>query len=164
MSLRIGATIGDSYAPSIGQTYPAPEHSHRVPKLHKTGFWDRLVRALRDKGYEDNHQTVVARLIGIRQPSVHLWAKGRTMPSMANVVELASKLGVDANYLLTGAKSKRKSQDVDPTANELLALWPRLTDVTKGRLLGIATESIQGRMRPADDGGEDQEELQRPPN
>jgi hypothetical protein len=129
-----------------------------VPKLHQTGFWDRLVKALEKNGYKGpNYQTAVAKLIGIKQPSVHLWSVGRTMPSMANVVKLADKLAVDVQWLLSDAKPKRKSHDADRTADELMAMWPQLSDITKGRLLGIASQSIQETAPRADD--QDQDEL-----
>ncbi|HEY3658240.1 MAG TPA: helix-turn-helix transcriptional regulator [Steroidobacteraceae bacterium] len=123
------------------------------------------MEALEKNGYKENHQTVVAKLIGIKQPSVHLWAKGRTMPSMSNVVELATKLHVDANWLLTNAKTKKKPHDIDQAASELMAMWPKLSDITKGRLLGIASQSIQETTRGADDQtGDDQVELHPPAN
>jgi hypothetical protein len=165
LSLCIGATIGDSYVSSIGQTYTADGHSRIVPKLHQTGFWDRLVKALAKNGYEGpNYQTAVAKLIGIKQPSVHLWAVGRTMPSMANVVKLADKLGVEVQWLLSDAKSKKRSLNVDRTANELMAMWPHLSDVTKGRLLGIASQSIQESAPPADVGSDEEQDELHPPS
>jgi transcriptional regulator with XRE-family HTH domain len=157
LELLHGATIGESYVASIGQTYVSEAHSESVPKLHKTGFWDRLVKALEKNGYEGPHQTTVAKLIGIKQPSVHLWQAGRTMPSMANVVKLADKLGVEVQWLLSDAKSKRKSIDIDRTAYELMAMWPQLSDITKGTILGIAMQSVQETPRRADD--DDQDEL-----
>lgn len=152
-------SIGISYARSIGKSYAGNPQSTRVAKFHDTGFWDRLVEALNDAGVRENYQTAVANMIGIKQPSVHEWQEGESMPSMANVVKLAIELNADVQYLYTGKRSKYHVPHSDHVALDLWELWPRLSESTKGRLLGIAQESQ--RQLPGAQPAADADELHR---
>lgn len=145
-------SIGISYVNTIGQSYAPDEHCSVVAKIHKTGFWGRLVEALNDYGIYENYQTEVAKLIGIKQPSVAEWESGETMPSMANVVKLAGKINADVQYLYLDKRNKYSIPRRDKEAIELWSLWHLLSPATRGRLLGIAQESI--RQAPPSGGSE----------
>lgn len=145
---------------SIGQSYVLREQSKHVAKFHDTGFWARLIEALNDAGYRENYQTTVTKLIDIKQPSVHEWEKGISMPSMANVVRLAIELNADVQYLYTGKRSRYSIPRNDREAIELWKIWHRLPPATRGRLLGIAEGSLGPPPADPDDSAE---ELQRRP-
>jgi hypothetical protein len=103
---------------------------------------------MRDAGMKPT-QTGAGKLIGITQPSVNEWVGG-AKPSMENAIDLATKLNVCVEWLLTERGPKRPVPQ-DATAQGLWDLWPRLDDVTKGLLLGTA----QGRLQQPSDEDED---------
>lgn len=150
-------TIGKTYVMSIGQTYVSSEHSNCVPKIHKTGFWDRLVEALRDAGVTEDFQTAAARSIRIKQPSVHEWSTGKSMPSMANVVKLAEKLHVSVEWLYTGRGDKHPRPQHDETVDKLWGLWPflsaergyarRYRHVERSKILALGSGRASRRLR-----------------
>jgi hypothetical protein len=84
------------------------------------------------------------------QGSVSLWNKPGGFPTFENTISLANLLNVNVEWLLTERGPKRPLP-LDATAQRLWALWPRLDDVTKGELVGIAS----GRLRRGDDDTEE---------
>lgn len=102
---------------------------------------------MRDKGLKPT-QTAAAKLIGVTQPSVNDWNEIGGYPTMANAVELARKLNVCVDWLLTERGPKRPIPE-DTAAQRLWDMWPQLDDVTKGELIGIALGRLQSR--PDDD-------------
>ena len=73
--------------------------------MKKRAFWLRVQEAMRDQGKKPT-QAAVAKLVGIKQPSVNKWAKGG-LPTMETVVDLAERLNVSVEWLLTERGPKR---------------------------------------------------------
>jgi len=134
----MGSSIGISYVPSIGKTYANAGHSSQVAKIHDPKFWKRVVEALKGIGIDDNQQTAVARLIGVKQPSVHEWEAGTSMPSIANVTKLALKTNVAVEWLYTSRGAKHPGPPMEPVAERLWSAWGRLSDDEKAELAGYA--------------------------
>lgn len=127
-------SIGDSYSPSIGQTYGAATQTIDMAKSET--FWDRVVEALSDMGVNEDQQTAVAKMIGAKQPSIWEWANEDSLPSMKNARALARKLGVSVDWLLMGDTAKVPPPKGDAWADALWRLWPNLTDEEKARVVG----------------------------
>lgn len=140
-------SIGISYVPSIGKTYVARGHSSQVAKIHDPRFWKRVVEALKGIGIDDDQQTAVAKLIDIRQPSVHEWEAGTSMPSIANVTKLALKTNVTVEWLYTNRGQKHPGPPMEPAAERLWSAWGRLSDEEKAELAAYAV--IKAEAKPA---------------
>lgn len=138
-------SIGISYVSSIGKTYVTPRHSVGVAKIHNPGFWKRVVEALSGIGIDDNQQTAVAKLIGIKQPSVHEWEAGTSMPSISNVQKLATKTNVCVEWLYTSRGPKHPGPPMEAVAERLWSAWGRLTGDEKAELAAYAALKAQGK-------------------
>lgn len=138
-------SIGISYVPSIGKTYVAAGHSSQVAKIHDPKFWKRVVEALKGIGIEDNQQTAIAKLIGVKQPSVHEWEAGTSMPSIANVTKLAIKTNVTVEWLYTNRGQKHPGPPMEPAAERLWSAWGRLNDEEKAELAGYAVIKAEAK-------------------
>lgn len=55
-------------------------------------------------------QAALATLVGVQQPSVSEWEKGRSEPAMANLATLAVVLGVTFEWLATGRGERDYAQ------------------------------------------------------
>lgn len=123
----MAVNIGKSYAQSIGRTYINFPHAPYMQAASKKTFWERVVEALHDMGIDEDQQTVVAKLIKIKQPSVWEWTDGGE-PSMKNARLLALALNVCVDWLLTGRGDKHPIPS-DPEAQELWELWCRVPGI-----------------------------------
>lgn len=94
-----------------------------VTKANESELWIRLKTAMTERGYIAT-QAAVAHLLGIRQESVFKWVHGG-LPTMANVVTLAEKLGVTVEWLYTGRGTKRPLTEHETA---LIELYRQLDD------------------------------------
>lgn len=99
-------------------------------------FWTRLMDAMGEAGYART-QAAVARLIGIKQPSVHEWAYGG-LPTVERCRELAGKLGVCVEWLYSGEGPRRPQVPTDKEAEKLWDIWRKLTTESRQNLTGYA--------------------------
>lgn len=99
-------------------------------------FWTRLMEAMREADQPES-QAAVARLIGIKQPSVHEWAYGG-LPTLDRCRDLAAKLDVCVEWLYTGRGPKRPAVPSDPDAAKLWEIWLKLTPDSRQNLTGYA--------------------------
>lgn len=88
------------------------------------------------------NQRFVAKRLDVSQPAVALWNKPGVYPAMENAVELAKLLDVNVEWLLT-ERGPKKPLPQDAPAQELWRIWSLLDDVTKGKLIGIASGTLQ---------------------
>lgn len=119
--------IGDSYVMSIGRTYEDFPHASEMSEDIKKSFWERVLEVLADRGVDRDQQTTVAKMIGIKQPSVAEWLDGGK-PSMKNAIKLATKLEVCVEWLLTGRGDKRPVPP-DSSAQELWRIWQKHPEI-----------------------------------
>ncbi len=113
-------------------------HSRSMAKVHDPKFWARACEALRGLGIEQDQQTAIAKLIGVKQPSVFEWEHGKSMPSIANVTKLALKTNVTVEWLYTNRGPKHPGPPGEPLAQRLWSLWGRLGQEEKAELVGYA--------------------------
>jgi transcriptional regulator with XRE-family HTH domain len=116
-------------------------HTWRVVKPTPRTVWARVSETLQERRLPTN-QRFVAKRLGVSQPAVALWNKTGGYPTMDNAVELAKLLDVNVEWLLTERGPKRPLPQ-DAPAQELWRIWSHLDDVTKGKLIGIASGSLQ---------------------
>jgi hypothetical protein len=100
-------------------------------------FWERVIEALADQGVHHDQQTVVAKHLSIKQPSVWEWAREGAQPTMKNARELSKKLGVSTCWLLDGLGDKKPIPG-DAEAQRLWAIWQKMSPATRIELLTYA--------------------------
>jgi hypothetical protein len=137
LSRSIPPNIGDSYVVSIGRTYINRVHTRRVSRGTQRTVWARLKEALADKKLPPT-QTHAASILGIKQSSVAEWNRLGIYPKMEHAVELARRLGICVEWLLTGRGPKHPPPAGDSFADQLWAVWPDLSDDAKRDILGHA--------------------------
>jgi transcriptional regulator with XRE-family HTH domain len=138
-SRSIEPSIGKSYSASIGNTY-SPQI--QTAEMAKESFWTRVLEALADMNIREDQQTVVAKMIGVKQPSVWEWANEDSLPSMANARKLATKLGVSLDWLMMGDSAKIPPPKGDAWADALWRHWGSLDEDQKAKLVGQVVAGV----------------------
>jgi DNA-binding XRE family transcriptional regulator len=115
----------------------------RPKSLNCPTFRQRLEIAAQEKFGREVRQVDIARMAGVKQPSVSLWNKKDGGPRLGIARQLAEKLDVCVEWLYTGRGPMRPPPD-DPVMRELLALWPHLNEGTRRDLLGFARIAADG--------------------
>jgi hypothetical protein len=113
---------------------------------HRT-VWARIKEALEDKELPATQAYAAIKLLNIRQPSVSDWNKPDRYPTIENAIELASKLGVCVEWLLTERGPKHPGRPDDEFAVALFRIWDELSEDAKRHIVGFATVN---RQAPAD--------------
>ena len=110
---------------------------------------DRVREALRDAQLPAT-QEQAAKIAGVSQPSVSDWNRPNTFPRMAVAVEIASKLNVCVEWLLTGRGPKRIGEAADAELAKILLIWDKLLPETRRKVAGYAAyeRSIQSTAEP----------------
>lgn len=87
----------------------------------------------------DATQQGIAKMLGIKQPSVADWNRGG-MPTIDRAVTAARKSGLCVEWLYTerGPKFPPPASSDDPQLRELVALWDKLTAESRTALIGTA--------------------------
>lgn len=148
------STIGKSYVLSIGNNYAPTGNNPGMAKRPQRGVLERLNEALADKGRPVT-QGELAKIAGVKQPSVSLWKKAG--PKLQHAIRLALELDVCVEWIYTERPPKRPGPPPDPVALRLWGIWERLSYDIKQQILGYALLNLD------DDGGEKKEHRNRPP-
>lgn len=151
------ANIGESYILSIGKGYaPLGHHPRMARRPQIRTFWARLKEALKDANLPAT-QEAAAKMIGISQPSISEWNEPNKYPEHNKIVFFAQKTGVCVEWLYLERGPKHPGPPEENTARQLWDIWPHLSELTKGTILGIAlaSASVQKADAPSQD-------LQRP--
>jgi len=107
-------------------------------------FWGRLSIAMTERGHAPT-QAAVGNLLSLKQSSIHKWEYGG-LPRMRHSVQLAEKLGVTVEWLLTGRGVKRPLNEHETV---LIELYRQLGDeLERGEVFGRIREML--RRRPTD--------------
>lgn len=138
--------IGYSDIVSIGQTYVTLRQTLAMAKKPERTVWMRVKEALIEAGMAGT-QKEAARIAGMEQGSVSDWNKPGRFPTIENAAAIARATNVCIEWLLLERGPKHPGPPEEPAAIELWKLWPRLPDVTKGRILGIASENASTDSR-----------------
>lgn len=95
-------------------------------------------------------QRAVAALIGVSQPSAHKWEHGGDI-EMANAIDLALKLDVCVEWLLTGRGDKFPRESPEPLLQEIIQAAIDMHDTQRMDLLNYARwiSSRTTEARPA---------------
>lgn len=108
------------------------------PTTQKEQRWGRIETALREAGHKSGFQTVAAKMVGIKQPSVAAWKAGTSTPDMDHIIILAEKLGVCVEWLYTGRGPKKPGDNLPDDLRELAGFWGKLTPEARDHLIGTA--------------------------
>lgn len=92
--------------------------------LPQSAFWQRVLEAALDKQWPDS-QNALAKKLGRSQGSVQAWVRGQSLPAIKGAIQIAGKLGVCVEWLLTGDGPKKAKPD-DPELLELVEIWSSL--------------------------------------
>ncbi|MEY4760662.1 MAG: Bacteriophage repressor helix-turn-helix domain [Pseudomonadota bacterium] len=110
-------------------------------KTVKRTFLDRALEAYRERYKDKATQAKVAALVGKKQPSAAEWGQPGRFPEMGAVTELAEKLGVAVEWLLT-ERGPKHVPPVDKDAQALWTLWPRLDELGRARVVAYAETRV----------------------
>lgn len=111
-------------------------------------FWDRLVSAFSDAGYESS-QAAIARRLDIGQSAVAKWAHGTGYPTLRKCIQIARLTGVSVEWLLTGrGNKKQQGDDMDALTQALLEKWAELPDEVKREILDFVEFRAAKDARP----------------
>jgi hypothetical protein len=149
-SRRIARIVGETYGKAIGDTDDVGPHTSGVQRRPIRTVWERVEEALRERRLPTT-KAYVASFLDIKPPSINDWTKPGGFPTMENTVKLASRLGVNSEWLLT-EKGPKRPLPQDALAQRLWEYWPDLDDATKGELVGMAREA-SGRLRRHQEAG-----------
>lgn len=135
----MGVSIGVSCISSTGQTYVAPIQTAHMGSVETTTVWGRIQEAMLASGRPAT-QVAVAKLLGIKQPSVSLWKIGKTGPTSANLRVVAKKTGFAYEYLQTGRGEKHvnPARPADELLEEFMSIWDKLSVESKRAMLSHA--------------------------
>lgn len=140
--------IGHSDIESIGRTYLSLRQTRRMTEKSKRTVWERVKEALQEAGYEST-QTAAARLIGVKQGSISEWNEPGRYGRLEHLTKVASRTNVCVEWLIHETGPKHPGPPEELAAEQLWAIWGRLSDLTKGKLLGIAQSSLGEPERPS---------------
>lgn len=102
----------------------------------ETAYYQRVREAVRESGRSDT-QVAIAKLLGIKQPSVSEWSRGESRPTTRHLEVLVAKTGFAMEYLRTGHGPRRAAAPPhdDDTLRELLSVWDKLSGDSRTALL-----------------------------
>jgi hypothetical protein len=90
----------------------------------------------------------VAKLAGVKQPSVHKWTRGGPIDGQV-MAGMAVKLGVSTEWLTTGRGEKFPLQALDPLRSELLRVLSTMDEVGVMEVVSYAQYLAKQRGRQA---------------
>jgi hypothetical protein len=132
--------ITSGYRVSTAQSYICLS---QTPDVTEQTFWDRLLERFHEKWPKTKAtQRKLAALIGVSQPSVNKWKDGGH-PEMANAIELAVRLDVCVEWLLTGRGSKFPLDPPGFLVAELTRLALNMSEPQQMELVKYARFSLQ---------------------
>lgn len=99
-----------------------------------TPLYNRMVEALESAGYETS-LSAIGRLFDVWPNAVAKWRDGESLPELGKLLELVQITGCSAEWLLTGAGSRTRKNNVDALTEELLKLWAALDEPSRKQLL-----------------------------
>lgn len=113
-------------------------------------FWKRLTKARLRKTLSMD-QGDVAKELGVYQSAVTKWKTGKSLPTLANAIKLATDAEVCVDWLLTGRLPERPGLCVDAELAKLMAIWDALQPETAKEIVAYANyrRSIEGGDQPA---------------
>jgi hypothetical protein len=115
----------------------------RPKSLNGPTFRQGVEIAAQEKFGREVRQVDIARMAGVKQPSVSLWNKKDGGARLGIARKLAEKLDACVESLYTGRGPMRPPPD-DSVMRELLALWLHLNEGTRRDLLGFARIAADG--------------------
>lgn len=116
-------------------------------------FWDRLVTAFSEAGY-DTSQSAVARQLDIGQSAVAKWAHGAGLPTLRKCIQIAKMTGVNTEWLVSGrGNKKQEGESVDELTQQLLERLAEAPAAAKREVLAFLEFKLAAqKSAPADIG------------
>lgn len=112
-------------------------HTSAMAKAPLETFWDRLEEASQDIGLPCGLSDI-GRELDIWPSAVQKWRDGEGLPGQRNLIQLAMNRGVNTEWLKTGRGPKLSEDAMDAATREFLAIWTKLDDDARKRLLNAA--------------------------
>lgn len=117
-------------------------------------FYEQLKQACKK---ENTSITATLKKIGIGTANGTYWKNG-SVPSSDIVVQLSEFLNVSTDYLLKGVENNSSTVELNDDEQELLEYFSKLSDKSKGIILGKA-ETLVELEKPVADEPEEQETI-----
>lgn len=125
--------IGFTYNSAIGSSYTRFRHNPCMARSKERSFLDRALEALKDRYPRDRPTQVrLAKIAGVKQPTVHEWGEPERAPAHPQVLALAKELNVCVEWLYT--ERGPKYPPVTPDADPFLKDWGALDPDTKRQI------------------------------
>lgn len=107
-----------------------------MSKSAEQSIYDRALEAASDHHGRPATQTEMAKLAGVKQPSVTKWRVGGM--DLKTAAEFSKNTKVAVEWLLTGRGSKLVADTVPADMKELVRLWVHMSDQVKRDVIGYA--------------------------
>jgi hypothetical protein len=122
-------------------------HTSAMTKAQPQTFWDRLEEASQDVGLPFGLSDI-GRELDIWPSAVQKWRDGEGLPGQKNLITLATNRGVNTEWLKTGRGPKLSEDAMDAATREFLAIWTKLDDTARQRLLNAAHYERASKSTP----------------
>lgn len=143
---------------SSTESYPQFRYRGIVKKIkrltsERTAFAQRLNQALNESSEQipqegKGRQSVVGQLFGVDQKAARKWLKGEGFPTLEKCTDIAKRLNVSMEWLLTGRGDKRIMDNLNAQLAELLNVYWQLPNQLQGDLMTYARFLLETKNRP----------------
>lgn len=103
-------------------------------------FSARLHEALDDYGFikGPGRQSALGRMFGVNPRSARMWLESEGFPKTERCIEIAKKLGVNLEWLLTGRGHKNNYEKSTPEDQIFITIYENLPTEAKKEIMGYA--------------------------
>lgn len=114
------------------QAIPNSRSSYNT-SMPDSALWKRITTALSEAGLSTK-QVDIAKLCGVKPPSVYEWRRGKSTPSKKNLYTIAVAASVSVEWLETGRGPKHPEP---PRGSNLEAILAVLNGMDDSELTGV---------------------------
>lgn len=108
----------------------------------KHNFSERLNQAIDESGLDippkgENRQKIAGKLFGVGQSAVRKWLEGEGLPKYERSIEMAKKLKVSLEWLMSGRGDKRMITESSVEMAHLLDIWNKMPEPVRDQYLRL---------------------------
>lgn len=110
---------------------------------NKQTFGQNFKRALAASEYAHYTNKALGAVFVVSTATISYWRNGVKLPDIDHAVEIARKLDVCVEWLLTGRGPRAPKADYDSRLRDIVALWPKLSESDQETLRVLAEHKAQ---------------------
>jgi len=111
----------------------------KTTRKDRLAFAERLNQAINEAPIDApiswGRQRYIGKLFGVDYKAARKWLVGEGFPTLEKSIEIAKRLNVALEWLLTGRGEKRVMEEMNAQLARLLDLWWQMGDKGQDRLL-----------------------------